>query len=170
MTAEAAEAATRCETVIVGGGIAGLACARRLSDSQHGFRLMTEDVGGRVRRPRDERLANWVRTMSGLMIGIPAGLLSVALGSSGVRNSRLCVRWLFMWSDGPAPAPSVVDALLCLPDALILLRRKTQAKNERRSRSDFSSFDRVSWRKQATEAGIARLERLIPCYHHVEEL
>jgi glycine/D-amino acid oxidase-like deaminating enzyme len=39
--------------VIVGGGIAGLACARRLSDNQHGFRLITEDVGGRVRRSRD---------------------------------------------------------------------------------------------------------------------
>ncbi len=39
----------RYETVIVGGGIAGLACARRLHDSQRSFLLVTEDVGGRIR-------------------------------------------------------------------------------------------------------------------------
>jgi hypothetical protein len=37
------------ETVIIGGGIAGLACARRLYDSSRPFVLITEDVGGRVR-------------------------------------------------------------------------------------------------------------------------
>ena len=52
MSAEGAGA--RWETVIVGGGIAGLACARRLSDNQRGFLLITEDVGGRVRRSRDD--------------------------------------------------------------------------------------------------------------------
>ncbi len=43
----------RHETVIVGGGIAGLACARRLRDAQRPFLLITEDVGGRVRASRD---------------------------------------------------------------------------------------------------------------------
>lgn len=45
--------AARYETAIVGGGIAGLACARRLSDGRRRFLLITEDVGGRVRRSRD---------------------------------------------------------------------------------------------------------------------
>ena len=40
--------ARRYETVIIGGGIAGLACARRLHDSQRPFLLITEDVGGRI--------------------------------------------------------------------------------------------------------------------------
>ena len=53
MSAEGAGATTRCETVIVGGGIAGLACARRLSDEQRGFLLISEDLGGRIRRTRD---------------------------------------------------------------------------------------------------------------------
>jgi glycine/D-amino acid oxidase-like deaminating enzyme len=38
----------RYETVIVGGGIAGLACARRLHKSQRSFLLITENVGGRI--------------------------------------------------------------------------------------------------------------------------
>lgn len=41
------------ETVILGGGIAGLACARRLHDSQRPFLLITEDVGGRIRASKD---------------------------------------------------------------------------------------------------------------------
>jgi glycine/D-amino acid oxidase-like deaminating enzyme len=45
--------ADRYETVIVGGGIAGLACARRLHDSQRSFLLITEDIGGRIRTSAD---------------------------------------------------------------------------------------------------------------------
>jgi glycine/D-amino acid oxidase-like deaminating enzyme len=45
--------AGRYETVIVGGGIAGLACARRLHDDQRSFLLVTEDVGGRIRTSAD---------------------------------------------------------------------------------------------------------------------
>jgi glycine/D-amino acid oxidase-like deaminating enzyme len=45
--------AGRYETVIVGGGIAGLACARRLQDSQRSFLLITENVGGRIRTSAD---------------------------------------------------------------------------------------------------------------------
>ncbi|MBK5267683.1 MAG: FAD-dependent oxidoreductase [Acidimicrobiia bacterium] len=44
---------TSHETVIVGGGIAGLACARRLHDRQGPFLLISESVGGRVRRSAD---------------------------------------------------------------------------------------------------------------------
>lgn len=45
--------ATSHETVIVGGGIAGLACGRQLHDRQHRFTLITESVGGRLRRSAD---------------------------------------------------------------------------------------------------------------------
>jgi len=45
--------ARRHETVIIGGGIAGLACARRLHDNQRPFLLITEDVGGRIRTSAD---------------------------------------------------------------------------------------------------------------------
>jgi glycine/D-amino acid oxidase-like deaminating enzyme len=41
------------ETVIIGGGIAGLACGRRLHDRQRPFRLITEAVGGRIRSSTD---------------------------------------------------------------------------------------------------------------------
>jgi predicted NAD/FAD-dependent oxidoreductase len=43
----------RYETVIVGGGIAGLACARQLYDGGRSFLLVTEDVGGRIRTSAD---------------------------------------------------------------------------------------------------------------------
>jgi hypothetical protein len=45
--------AERYETVIVGGGVAGLACARRLHDSQRSFLLITENIGGRIRTSAD---------------------------------------------------------------------------------------------------------------------
>ncbi len=41
------------ETVIIGGGIAGLACARQLRDSRHPFLIITKDVGGRICRSTD---------------------------------------------------------------------------------------------------------------------
>ncbi len=41
------------ETVIIGGGIAGLACARHLHDNGRSFLLITENVGGRVRTSKD---------------------------------------------------------------------------------------------------------------------
>jgi hypothetical protein len=53
MSAEESSTAVWCETVIVGGGIAGLACARLLADNQRGFVLISEDVGGRVRRSQE---------------------------------------------------------------------------------------------------------------------
>lgn len=37
------------ETVIIGGGIAGMACGRRLKDRRRPFLLITEDIGGRIR-------------------------------------------------------------------------------------------------------------------------
>ena len=39
--------------VIIGGGIAGLACARRLHDEGHSFLLITENIGGRIRTSKD---------------------------------------------------------------------------------------------------------------------
>lgn len=36
------------ETIVVGGGIAGLACARQLHDRQRPFLLITESIGGRI--------------------------------------------------------------------------------------------------------------------------
>ncbi|MDH3260169.1 MAG: NAD(P)-binding protein [Acidimicrobiia bacterium] len=43
----------RHETVIIGGGIAGLACGRRLQDRQRPFLLITETIGGRIRSSAD---------------------------------------------------------------------------------------------------------------------
>src|SRR5690349_9560748 len=37
-----------CETVIIGGGVAGLACARRLHRAGREFRLITDRLGGRM--------------------------------------------------------------------------------------------------------------------------
>jgi len=45
--------ARKVETVIIGGGIAGLACARRLHDGRRPFLLITENLGGRIRTSRD---------------------------------------------------------------------------------------------------------------------
>lgn len=45
--------ARRHETVIIGAGIAGLACARRLRDGRQPFLIIAEDVGGRIRRSAD---------------------------------------------------------------------------------------------------------------------
>ncbi len=42
-------AAGSYETIIIGGGIAGLACARHLCDSRRPFLLVTEEIGGRIR-------------------------------------------------------------------------------------------------------------------------
>jgi len=37
------------ETIIIGGGISGLACARRLYDRGRPFLLITQNIGGRIR-------------------------------------------------------------------------------------------------------------------------
>lgn len=39
--------------IIIGGGIAGLACARRLHDHGHSFLLISENLGGRIRTSAD---------------------------------------------------------------------------------------------------------------------
>ena len=41
------------DTIIVGAGIAGLACARRLHDARHPFLMISQNVGGRIQRSRD---------------------------------------------------------------------------------------------------------------------
>jgi glycine/D-amino acid oxidase-like deaminating enzyme len=44
------------ETVIIGGGIAGLAAARQLHDNGRSFLLITENVGGRIRQSADGKV------------------------------------------------------------------------------------------------------------------
>lgn len=43
-----------CETIIVGGGISGLSCAHQLTLRGKDFRLLTEDVGGRIFSPEGD--------------------------------------------------------------------------------------------------------------------
>jgi hypothetical protein len=44
------------ETIIIGAGIAGEACARRLAEAQQPFLLIGEDLGGRISRSRDDSI------------------------------------------------------------------------------------------------------------------
>src|SRR3989338_9262295 len=44
------------ETIIVGGGIAGLGCARTLQDNNRPFLLITENVGGRILTSKDRKV------------------------------------------------------------------------------------------------------------------
>jgi predicted NAD/FAD-dependent oxidoreductase len=44
---------TNGSVIIIGGGIAGSACARRLHDGGRSFRLITENIGGRIRTSTD---------------------------------------------------------------------------------------------------------------------
>ena len=44
------------ETIIVGGGLAGLGCARRLYANKHSFKIITPDIGGRVKVSLDGKV------------------------------------------------------------------------------------------------------------------
>ena len=46
----------RHDVIIVGGGIAGLACARRLADNKKQFKLITPEIGGRILASQDKRV------------------------------------------------------------------------------------------------------------------
>jgi len=42
------------ETIVIGAGIAGEACARRLSEAQRPFHVISENLGGRISRSQDD--------------------------------------------------------------------------------------------------------------------
>lgn len=44
------------DTIIIGGGIAGLACAKTLTDNNADFILITTDIGGRIKCSRDGKV------------------------------------------------------------------------------------------------------------------
>lgn len=46
----------KVNTIIIGGGIAGLACARKLTDNNRDFILITENIGGRIMSSEDGRV------------------------------------------------------------------------------------------------------------------
>jgi len=49
-SAAAVSSPEETETLIIGGGIAGLACARHLKDAGQPFTLVTDTLGGRMQR------------------------------------------------------------------------------------------------------------------------
>lgn len=42
--------------IIVGGGMSGIGCARRLQENGHSFKMITEDIGGRVKTSPDGKV------------------------------------------------------------------------------------------------------------------